>query len=93
MQAALARGDGDFEATGRHLVEALDLAEEIGLPGEEWPMAAELAAAYRREGAPAEAAFERARAVIASLTAGIEDQRLRERFEAAALERARLLAS
>jgi hypothetical protein len=54
-----------------------------------------LAAAYRREGALAEAeeAFARARAVIAPLAAGIEDQRLRERFHAAALERARMLAS
>ncbi|MDB5076672.1 MAG: hypothetical protein JWO42_2851 [Chloroflexi bacterium] len=95
MQAALARGDGAIDAARRYLVEALRLAEEIGLPGEEWPIAAELAALSKVDGAPAEAAeaLERAEAVIASLAADIDDQSLRDRFHAAAFERARLLAT
>jgi len=102
MQAVLARGEGAIDrqagfkpVTRRHLVEALGLAGEMGLPGEEWQIAAELAAAYRREGALTESheAITRARAFIASLAAGIKDQRLRERFQAAALERAQLLAN
>jgi tetratricopeptide (TPR) repeat protein len=95
MQAVLARGEGEIEAARRHLVEALTLAEHIGLPGEEWQIAAELAAAYRREGilAEAEEAVERARAVIAGLAADINDQRLRDRFQVAALDRVQLLAT
>jgi hypothetical protein len=95
MQAVLARGEGQDAAARRHLIEALKLAEAIGLPGEEWPIAAELAAVSRVDGAPAVAAeaFERAHAVIASLAADIDDQSLRDRFHAAALARARLLAT
>jgi tetratricopeptide (TPR) repeat protein len=95
MQAVLVRWNGWAAQAVTHLAQALQLAQEMGLPGEEWEIAAELAAAYRRGGALAETekALERARAVIASLAARIEDQRLRERFQAAALERVQLLAT
>jgi hypothetical protein len=95
MQAVLARGEGQIKATRRHLDEAMTLAEEMGLPGEEWQIAAEVAATYQREGALAEAeeALERAQAVIASLAADIDDQRNRDRFLTAALDRAQLLAT
>jgi tetratricopeptide (TPR) repeat protein len=92
MQAVLARGEGEIEATRRHLAEALTLARGIGPPGEEWQILVELAATCQQEGALAEAheANTRARAVIATLAEAIKDQQLRDRFQAAALNRVQL---
>jgi hypothetical protein len=75
------------EATGSRalLAEALELAAAIGLPGQEWEIAAELAAAYREGGdsAAAEATLDRSLAALDVLAARIGDERLRERFGAA----------
>ncbi|MDB5076217.1 MAG: hypothetical protein JWO42_2396, partial [Chloroflexi bacterium] len=92
MRAALARGEGEIEATRRHLATALDMARQIGLPGEEWTIAAELASAYRPDSGLATKAFAQARTVIESLATGSPDQRVSVQFRAAALERARQLA-
>jgi hypothetical protein len=46
MCALLERAVGDHEAAAKHLSGALSLALEMGLLGEEWQIAAELAASY-----------------------------------------------
>jgi tetratricopeptide (TPR) repeat protein len=94
-RALLAVWDGETAHALALLNEALMLAQEIGLPGEEWQIVAELAAAYRREGALAESgqALAQAQAVITALAQRIEEPNLRETFLAAALERALMLAT
>jgi hypothetical protein len=61
----------------------------MGLPGEEWQIAAELAASYATVDDTEHAAGARLRAeqVIASLAARITDLSTRERFAQAALAR------
>jgi tetratricopeptide (TPR) repeat protein len=89
MQALLDRDAGDHTAAIAHLLEALDLARQMGLPGEEWQIAAELAASYAGVDDTKHVAEARRRAegVIASLAARISDPALRDHFTQAALSR------
>ncbi len=93
MQAALARGERDNDATRLRLAEALELAAAIGLPGQEWEIAAELAGAWREAGdGAATAALDRSLATIDALAEPIGEERVRESFRSAARQRARALA-
>jgi hypothetical protein len=87
MQALLDREAGNHPASIGHLLEVLDLATQMDLPGEEWQIAAELSASYIDGGDAARAAEARQRAdrVIAALAARISDRPLSERFTRAAL--------
>ncbi len=89
MQALLDRDAGNHPAAITHLLEALGLATQMGLPGEEWQIAAELAAGYASIDDARHAAEARLRAerVVASLAARITDPSLREHFTQAALSR------
>jgi DNA-binding SARP family transcriptional activator len=89
MQALLDRAAGAHTAAIAHVVEALDLATQMGLPGEEWQLAAELAASYTAVEDPDHAAEARLRAeqVVATLAANITDPTLSEHFRQAALSR------
>jgi DNA-binding SARP family transcriptional activator/tetratricopeptide (TPR) repeat protein len=87
MQALLDRDTGEHTAAIGHLLEALDWATQMGLPGEEWQIAAELSASYIDAGDAAHAAEARRRAdrAITALAARITDRSLGERFTRAAL--------
>jgi hypothetical protein len=87
MQALLDRDAGDHAAAIAHLGEALDLASQMGLPGEEWQIAVELAASYTSVEDTEHAAEARGRAerVIATLAARISDPALRDHVTQAAL--------
>jgi hypothetical protein len=87
MQALLDRDAGVHAEAITHLKEALYLATQMGLPGEEWQIAAELATSYLDSGDAPRAAEARLRAerVIAALAARITDLSLREHFTKAAL--------
>jgi DNA-binding SARP family transcriptional activator len=94
MQALLDRDVNDHAAVIAHLLQALDLAAEMGLPGEEWQIAADLAATYASTEDAERAAEARGRAerVVASLADRITDLPLRERFSRTALARRPALA-
>jgi len=89
MQALLDRDAGNHAAAIVHLLEALDLATQMGLPGEEWQIAVELAASYASADDTEHAAEARLRAerVVAALAERITDPALREHFTQAALSR------
>jgi hypothetical protein len=77
-----------------YLREALALAEEISLPGEQWRIEVALAEMRRAAGdtVGARAAGERATAIIRALAADLSDERTRARFLEAALTRVRVVA-
>jgi tetratricopeptide (TPR) repeat protein len=89
MRALLDREAGHHSAAIAHLQEALDLATQMGLPGEEWQIAAELAASYRALGDTqrAQQAQAQSETIIDGLAARIIDLTLRDHFVHAARSR------
>jgi hypothetical protein len=89
MHVLLDRATGAHTLAISHLLQALDLAAQMGLPGEEWQIAAELAVSYASVDDTDLAAEARLRAeqVVATLAARITDPTLREHFRQAALSR------
>lgn len=81
-QAVLAQWDGEVARAVTHLENALALAREVGLPGEEWPILGELGKLYRElgEDKKARVAYEKAGTIIRRLAETIEDEGLREGF-------------
>lgn len=84
-QAMLALWRGEFEQTHQYLREALTLAEEIGLPGEQWSIEAARGELYQAQGdkVAALSAFERAAEIVLALANRIEDEQVRAKFLAA----------
>jgi tetratricopeptide (TPR) repeat protein len=80
--AVLSRWDGESSAALGRLREALQLAEEIGLPGELWQIEASLGELHRELGNGAESHRSRSRAaeIVRRLADRIGDQELRQRF-------------
>jgi hypothetical protein len=89
MQALLDRDAEEQAAAIAHLVEALRLANEMGLPGEDWQICAELAARYADSNAMEQAQEARAQALdgIETLAAHISARALRDHFRQTALLR------
>jgi DNA-binding SARP family transcriptional activator/tetratricopeptide (TPR) repeat protein len=87
--AILSEWEGDPERAKDHLREAEELAEKLGLPGEQWRIRAALGGLYERRGETqqARAAFSRAAQTLRTLAEKIEDEELREGFLCAALVR------
>jgi hypothetical protein len=83
--AVVAAWRGETEQAIGHLQKAAGLAQEIGLPGELWQIDRELAKIFRqrRDESQAQSARARARAIVHSLVARIDDERLRKTFLAA----------
>jgi len=81
-QAALALWRDDVEGAQHFLQEAALLAEEIGLPGEQWLIEVARGDIYRTQGNKAEAQSTLARAeeIARELANGIEDQQVRAKF-------------
>jgi tetratricopeptide (TPR) repeat protein len=81
-QAVLAQWDGDVAQAIVHLEAALALAQEIGLPGEEWPILGELGKLYAAQGEheKGRAAYGKAGTIIHRLAETIDDEGLREGF-------------
>ena len=80
--ALLAEWEGDTQQALAHLQEALALAEQIGLPGEQWQILARLGKLYKvigREG-QARHAFGKAGELIQALAAKIGDEKLKAGF-------------
>lgn len=88
-QAVLAQWDGEVAQAIDHLQAALNLAQEIGLPGEAWPILRELGGLNAEQGAvaPAREAYQQAARVIHELAETIGDMALRGGFLAAQLVR------
>jgi ATP/maltotriose-dependent transcriptional regulator MalT len=84
--ATLAQWEGATAQAIVHLEEAQALAAQVGLPGEQWQLAALLAQTYRDQGqvAQAERAQARAEATLQALAEGLPDPALRASFLAAA---------
>lgn len=84
-QAVLAQWDGDVAQAIAHLQAALALAQEIGLPGEEWPILGELGRFYgeRGEKVKAQEAYGEAAVIINRLAKTIDEEDLRAGFLAA----------
>ncbi|MFQ5434336.1 MAG: hypothetical protein ACE5FD_05615, partial [Anaerolineae bacterium] len=78
-QAVLAQWDGDAEQAISHLQAALALAQEIGLPGEEWPILGALGGLYGEQGEDVKAreAYGEAAVIIHRLAETIDDEALR----------------
>lgn len=89
-QAVLAAWDGAAPQAIEHLEAALALAQEIGLPGEAWPILGELGSLYTEQGEQAQAAqaCQEATAIIRRLAATIDEADLRAGFLAAGPVRA-----
>jgi DNA-binding SARP family transcriptional activator len=83
--AALRRVGGDSEQAIAHLETADALAVELGLPGEQWQIAAGLGALHQACGEPEQAgrAFARAAALAQTLAGQLQDERLRAALHAA----------
>jgi DNA-binding SARP family transcriptional activator len=77
--AVLAEWDGDGEQAITYLQEALTLAEQIGLPGEQWQIWAKLGALSEVIGDKdkAQAAFKQATEIAQALAARIDNEGLR----------------
>ena len=84
-QAVLAQWDGDPDRAITHLQAALDLAQEISLPGEEWSIQAALGELYADQGdqAQAQQAYKASAAIILSLAGTINEGDLQAGFLAA----------
>jgi tetratricopeptide (TPR) repeat protein len=80
--AVLAQWDGDTEQAISHLQQALQLVEEIGLPGELWQLLAALGELYQacKNENQAQHAFARAAKVVQSLADRMEDEQHRTTF-------------
>lgn len=78
--------DGNGEQAIVHLEEALALAQEMGLAGEEWPILSELGKLYSKNDAAekSEEAFGKARAIIGRLADTLDDEVLKKGFLTAA---------
>jgi hypothetical protein len=89
MQALLARAAGDHGAGAQEFSEALTLAREMGLPGEEWQIAAELTASYSALGdvQRAQEAQTQSDAIIDDLATHFTDSTQRDHFAHAARSR------
>jgi hypothetical protein len=83
--AVLAQWDGDGNQAISHLEAALILAQEIGLPGEEWPILGTLGGLYAAQGKEemAQQAYEAAAVIIHHLAEAIDEEDLRAGFLAA----------
>ncbi len=81
-QAALALWHDDVEVAQHYLQEAALLAEEIGLPGEQWLIEVARGDIYRTQGNKAEAQSTLAHAeeIARALANSIEDQQVRAKF-------------
>jgi hypothetical protein len=81
----LAQWDGDVEQAIVQLQAAVVLAQEIGLPGEEWPLLGALGALYADQGdeAKAQQAWNEAAGIILRLAETIDEEGLRAEFLAA----------
>lgn len=95
QRAVLAQWDGDVAQAITHLQAALALAQEIGLPGEAWPILAELGKLYGElgEDVKAKEANGEAGVIIRRLAESIDDEDLRAGFLAAVSTQAILEAS
>jgi hypothetical protein len=84
-RAVLAQWDGDAAQAISHLHTALALAQEMELPGEEWPILGVLGGLYAEQGDPAQAqqAEQEAAAIIRRLAETIDEADLRAGFLAA----------
>jgi predicted ATPase len=82
MQGVLALWRGEFEQTHLYLQEAVEMAEEIGLPGELWSIEVARGELYLAQGdrTQARAAFGHARKIVYALAAKIEDGLVRAKF-------------
>ena len=78
----LARGRGQAERAIGHLQPAADLARQLSLPAELWPIEAELSELHQALGAMPEAgqAAARAAGVVHALADNLGDERLRSGF-------------
>jgi tetratricopeptide (TPR) repeat protein len=81
-KAVLAAWEGHSEQAIGHLHEAVQLAADLGLPGERWQIQAMLGTLYEGGGEPVQAriAFGEAATIIQELAEGIKDEALRARF-------------
>lgn len=84
-QAVLAQWDGHIAPAVSHLQAALALAQEIGLPGEAWPILGALGELYAEQGeiAQAQQAYGEAAVIIHRLAETIDEEALRVGFLAA----------
>jgi hypothetical protein len=89
MQALLDCDAHEYATAIAHLVEALNLAGTMRLPGEEWQIAAELAASYADGGdmEHAQEALNQAIQGIETLATHMHDDALRDHFHQGALSR------
>ena len=85
----LAQWDGDTTQTIAHLEAANALAEEIGLPGEQWQILAVLGELYRAKADEARTreALGQAAQIVQTLATKIDDEGLRAGFLGAELVR------
>jgi len=81
-QAVLAQWDGDPDQAVEHLQAALVLAQEIGLPGEEWPILGELGGLHVEQGEKQKArqSYQDAAVIIHRLAETIDEEDLRTGF-------------
>lgn len=81
-RAVLAQWDGDLDRATVHLQAALALAQQIGLPGEEWPILGALGGLYVEQGEAAQAqqASQEAAIIIHRLAETIDEAELRAGF-------------
>jgi DNA-binding SARP family transcriptional activator len=83
-KAALFRWKDEFQRANASLETALRIAEELSLPGEQWPLLAELGELHRAAGREkaAQEAQRRATEIVRDLAAtiGDQDQELRDKF-------------
>lgn len=88
--AVLARWDGDTEQAIVHLQKAVQLAEEIGLPGELWQILTAQGELYQscKNESQARQAFAHAAQVVQLLAGRIEDEQQRTTFLSAQQARA-----
>jgi len=84
-QAVLAQWDGDLKQAMTHLQAAEALAQEIGLPGEEWSILSAQSALYAQQGdqEQAEQAREAAGEILLSLADSIDQPEMRAGYLAA----------
>jgi DNA-binding SARP family transcriptional activator len=84
-QAVLAQWDGEVAQAISHLETALALAQEIGLPGEAWPILGELGRLYAEQGEMVQAreAYRQASKIIHHLAETVDEEDLRAGFLAA----------
>jgi hypothetical protein len=80
--AVLAEWDSGFERAIFHLAEAEALANELGLPGERWPILTKLSTLYRANGDETQAhqALTQAAEIVQTLADAIEDENLGAAF-------------